>query len=377
MKFTSLELQRNLNAIIMSSVEDLNLDYVDVSEVPAELLAQTVSHLHKISFRPLDKLNKKQLVAIFNGCISSTTLVEFSLACISINLACIDLDEVPLELLGRAVGRLQKLTLELCKITNEQCLALFEACSTSPTLVDLTLKRILNTEGVPAEILRQVPGNLHRLNLENAYLNDEQCLALLNGCIKSPTLIELSLDGVGLVEVPSETLGQLPGHLQRLNLDYTVPNNEQCLALLNGCINSQTLIELSLEGVGLDEVPAETLGQLPGHLHRLNLDMTELDDKQCLSLLNGCIKSQTLIELSLEGVELEEVPVEIIEQLPNHLHKLNLDGTGLTNKQCRTLLEACIKSPTLVELSLRHLELSEVPPKILCQAARHFQFFTD
>lgn len=57
----------------------------------------------------------------------------------------------------------------------------------------------MNLEEVPAELLAQVAANIERIDLEDTSLTTEQCLALMNVCISSSTLIEVNFTFADLV----------------------------------------------------------------------------------------------------------------------------------------------------------------------------------
>jgi len=195
---TSEHLQSDLNAIASSSVEDLNLEYVDFKDIPAEVLARAVGHLHKLNLNNT-RLNSEQILAVLDAWISSSTLVDVSLKQALLN--------IPSQILAQAVGRLPKVDLSWTRLTNEQILAVLDACINSSTLLDVSLDA-LNLRNIPSQILAQAVGHLQKVNLSNTGLTSEQILAILESCIISPTLVEVLLMGVDLKGIPTEILAQ-------------------------------------------------------------------------------------------------------------------------------------------------------------------------
>lgn len=212
-----------------------------------------------------------------------------------LNLCDIDLKVLPAKLLSQVAGHLRKINLDLTSVTTDQIIAVLDSCITSPTLKEVSLAGV-KLKNVPAELLGQAVGNLHKVNLSQTNLNKEQCIAVLKSCITSSTLKDVSLAGVTLRYVPAELLGQAVGHLNKVKLNNTRLNTEQCIIVLKSCITSPTLKDVSLRGVNLNNVPDELLGQAVEHLHKINLNYTRLNTEQCIVLLTG---SRSLTSLKL------------------------------------------------------------------------------
>jgi len=139
MEFTSERLLENLNAILSSTVKDLNLDKVLLGGVPAQLLARVAGHLTKISISTNWNISNdlnlttEQCIAILETCVTSSKLVE-------VKLGDVNLREIPSEFLGHAIGHLHTINLDRCDLQTDQRLAILKNCISSSALTNVTLK---------------------------------------------------------------------------------------------------------------------------------------------------------------------------------------------------------------------------------------------
>ena len=124
-----------------STLVRAQLDVLDFAGVPADLLARAVSRLHTVDLGTTF-LTTAQCLAVLEACISSKTLAH-------VNLCKTDLTQVPAQLLAEAVSCLQTVSLDLTKLTNDQCLHLVDVIHSSKTLVKLVLTGTMFQEKVP------------------------------------------------------------------------------------------------------------------------------------------------------------------------------------------------------------------------------------
>jgi len=277
MTFTRRELRSNLNAIASSFVEDLDLSHICLTEVPPKLLSQVAG-----------------------------------------------------------AGHLQKVNFGMTSLTIKQCINVLESCITSPTLKDIGLKdadlynkwdpikKVLNN--VPSELLGRAVGNLEKVDLSGTLLNTEQCIAVFKSCITSLTLKDVALELVCLNDVPSEVLGQGVGNLEKVNLGYTSLSTLQIKAVLKSCITSPTLKDVTLEEAELDNVPTGLLAQAVGNLEKVDLSHTHLATEKLIAVLKSCITSPTLQYVNLICSELYNVPTELLEEAVDNLIQCRVTG---------------------------------------------------
>jgi len=179
----------------------------------------------------------------------------------------------------------------------------------SSTVEVLNLENVMLGE-VPAELLAKVAGHLTKIDLynNNSNLTTEQCLAILETCVSSSKLVEVNLYGANLRKIPPEFLGHAIGHLRTVKLGENQLKTEHYLALLKNSISSSTLTNVTLNGGDLREVPAHLFGRAAGHLHTFDLAENLLETEQCLALLESCVSSSSLIKMTLTYVDDAAIP---------------------------------------------------------------------
>jgi len=193
--FSSEKLKMVFHDIPASNLEDINLSRINLRQVPAELLANAVSHLQTVNLL-YSGLSTEQCIQVLEASLSSESLVD-------VNLSMVNLSGVPADLLARAVSRLQTVNLSHTKLTTEQCIQLLEASLSSTSLVDVDLESI-NLSGVPAYLLARAVSRLQTVNLRFTRLTTEQCIQVVEASISSKTLVNVDIWGNnnGLPGVP-------------------------------------------------------------------------------------------------------------------------------------------------------------------------------
>jgi len=242
-----------LKAILSSDTLTILSLNVYLSKVPPELLANSISRLQDVNLR-FTALTTDQLVALLKASLSSTTLTNVSLEGAK-------LSEVPAELLANSISRLQVVNLSCTKLTTEQCVALLKASISSTSLTNVNLYGA-NLSKVPAELLANSISRLQDVNLHLTYLTTEQCIALLKASLSSTTLTNVDLGFVDLSEVPAELLANSISRLQEVYLCATNPTTEQCAALLNAIRSSSKTVTIKANPkhvLNLSEFTAELL----------------------------------------------------------------------------------------------------------------------
>merc|ERR550519_987593 len=103
-------------------------------------------------------------------------------------------------------------------------------------------------------------------------------------------------------------------------------------------------------------------------MHTVNLEYTSLVTDQCTQILDASLASTTLSDLNLEGINLSEVPADLLATAVSRLRNVNLGITDMTTDQCVTVLDASRSSTTLTDLDLADIDLSGVPADLLATA---------
>jgi len=188
-----------------TTLVSLNLEKIRLGEVPAELLAEAVSRLQIVNMNDTN-LKTDQCVKILKASISSNTLVN-------VDLGNINLSEIPAKLLAKAVSLLQTVYLNDTNLSTDQCVQILEAIQSSKTLLTVVLASV-NLSQVPSELLAKAVSLLQSVVLRFTNLTSDQCVKVLIAVLSSKTLIKVDLSVVNFKQkVPADLLASLPSYV--------------------------------------------------------------------------------------------------------------------------------------------------------------------
>lgn len=177
--FTPGEIKRIVSDIPASQVENVNFSGTNLSKVPARMLARAISHLQTVNLQSTN-LTTNQQNKILRVSLSSPKLIN-------VNLYNIDLSKVPAELLAKAVARLETAILGSTRLTTNQCTKLLKLSLSSTTLINVNLCT-LNLAGVPGDLLAKAISRLEIANLLRTHLTTEQRIRVCEATRYSTTL---------------------------------------------------------------------------------------------------------------------------------------------------------------------------------------------
>jgi len=168
-------------------------------------------------------------------------------------------------------------------------------------------------------------------------LKREEWERLLKGIPGSP-LKNANFSCNNLTQVSADLLASAVSSLQNVNLSSTHLTTDQCVALLRSSLSSATLAKINLRGVNLSQVPAELLASSITRLQDVDLSYTDLTTDQCIALLRSSLSSTTLTKVNLLYVNISQVPADLLASSISRLQDVNLSSTHLTTDQCVALL---------------------------------------
>jgi len=181
----------------------------------------------------------------------------------------------------------------------------------------------------------------------------------------------LSLLSVNLSEVTDDVLSQAVGGLQEVfleSLDRHI-TTEQLTDLCRTIRTSRSLVDVGLSGFDLSEVPVDVLSQAVGGLQKVYLGGTDLTTEQITDLCRTVRSSRSLVDVGMYCVDLSEVPVDVLSQAVGGLQKVWLERTDLTTEQITAICRTIRTSKSLVGVTLRGVDLTEVQVKSSLSAA--------
>eukprot|EP00092_Neocalanus_flemingeri_P013785 GFUD01014868.1.p1 GENE.GFUD01014868.1~~GFUD01014868.1.p1 ORF type:complete len:403 (+),score=69.42 GFUD01014868.1:1-1209(+) len=166
------------------SLEQVRFAHVNLSEVPVSLISQVIN-LTKSADISGTGLTSSQVSHILKNLTLSTTLKE-------VNLQGIDLSQVSSEILAKAAVSLMKVSLRKTKLTPQQCTALF-ATNLGPTkLRDLDLSNV-NLSAVDGDVLAMSITRLRDIDLTYTWMTKDQVSKFVQQIMKFTRLEYLKL----------------------------------------------------------------------------------------------------------------------------------------------------------------------------------------
>jgi len=249
---------------------------------------------------------------------------------------------------------------------------LLEYIASSKSLVDLGLVCV-NLSEVNAQLLAKTITQVPRVDLSETGLNPEQCTSILTAITEGCRLKDLSLVCVKLSSAPETLLAEAINLLRRADIADTDLTTNQCNAIFKKRLASNTLNHLNIGSTDLSNTSPFYMSRAIGTLSSINLADTQLTPNHCNHLMTSIVSSPSLLQVNLEGVDLSEVPVEHLSEAMKKLKRVDLSDTNLKTEQTIGLLTACQSSTRLVDISVNSVSMEGVPPKLLATTVAKLQ----
>jgi len=156
--------------------------------------------------------------------------------------------------------------------------------------------------------------------------------------------------------------------------DYTDFTPALWRSVLSSLEASTVMEDLTIDGISINLVDVESnlLANSLSKLSTLKLSGVELTHEQWTKLFQRLALS-TLSDLSLRMVNLSSIPIKVLAPALSSRSKLSLEYAVLTTDQWTDLLECCTKSTRLVDVRFAHVNLSEVPVHLISAVINHSQ----
>jgi len=213
---------------------------------------------------------------------------------------------------------------------------------------------------------------IRKITFVEGGFNAEQLEMVLHDIPASP-FKDINLSCVDLSQVLAELLARAVSCLQTVNLRNSSLTTEQCIQMLEASLSTKCLVDVDLSGINLRQVPSELLANAVSRLQTVNLEGTKLTTKQCIQMLNFSLFCKSLVDVNLRYIDLSEVPSDLLARAVSRLQTVVLHSTKLTTEQCIQLLQVSVSSKSLVDVNLVYVNLSGVPSDLLARAITHLQ----
>jgi len=302
------------SCIPKSNIEVLNIGKNKLTKVSAPLLAKAISSV-RVANLDGTFLCPGQAMHVLKASIQSNTLEE-------LNLRYNDLSDVPESILARSMSRLKSVNLAYTELRNEQITEMLEGCLQSTSLESLNLCEN-DLMDVSPKLLAQTIGKLQAVNLDAACLVTEQIVEILQTSLNSKTLENLNIRFNDLSNIPSPILAQAVSSIKNVNVSFSDLSAQQVEAILTKSLDSKILQNLELSGVELNEIPATLLAKAVSRLKIANLGFTDLKTYQITEILSAGLKSKTIKMIDLGGIDFDDVSTSLVDEAEHFIFHSN------------------------------------------------------
>jgi len=343
-------------------IEEIDLSENFLPLIPKVLFVKTLSRLKKVQLND-SLITDDQL----RGLIEQSRVTNTKVAA---NLVCENINQIPLHL-TTAFSKLYKTYLYLedyTDFTPTLWRSVLTSIDTSENMEDLTIDGIsINLVDLGPSLLASSLSKLSSLKLSGVELTLDQWSVFFNKLLTT-NLADLSLRMVNLSSVPSEALAKSLSLRAKLSLEYAVLTTEQWTQVLESCSKSRSLEHVRFSHVNLAKVPDGLLSQAIIVTKSADISGSGVTHSQIGHIFKNIPSSTTLKELNLQGIDLSQVPVDMLAKATICLVKVSLRKTKLTSQQCTGLFATNLGRTKLRDLDLANVNLSGVDADLLAMS---------
>jgi len=406
-EFTTIQIKDILEkAFESSTLTELNLESVELSEISEELLASVCFKLHKVNL-DYTNLSSEQITSILKICSTSSTLKYISLSNLNVS-------RVSLEVLSIAIPKFVEVQMKKSSLTDNQQVQIFIKCLSSTILKKLFMSSESNS--ITLTLFNSTPRRYTlKLTERTSFLSPLLLSNILTKSLKSSTLYKLDLSGMNLSGIPSMTIANRASLLHTINLDQTRLSTEAITIILKVLLKSTKIKEINLSRNNLTDVSADLLAEFTdkldifyaeacglttnqltkilqtsavcyitfNNLSEINPDIiynknickkdnkilsnTSLTTQQVIAIFQNYFKSHDeLLKFTMSHQNLSEVPVDLLSKFVSKFTEVSLTDCNLNQEQITVILQNSIQSPTLKSLHLDGNTLySNMPEKLI------------
>ena len=284
-----------------------------------------------------------------------------------LNLSEADLNEVEIDLLGVAISNARNVNVSA--LHNLDWVPLFEKISTSTIIQEIDLSENF-LPLIPKALFIQTLSRLKKVQLNDSLVTGEQLRGLLEQTRMTNTKVAANMVCENINQIPLQ-LTTAFSKLYKTYLyleDYTDFTPALWKSVLTSLDASTIMEDLTIDGISINLVDVEPnlLANSLSKLSSLKLSGVELTHEQWSKLFEG-LATSNLTDLSLRMVNLSSIPIKILAPALSLRSKLSLEYAVLTTDQWTELLENCAKSHSLEHVRFAHVNLSEVPVHLISQ----------
>ena len=279
------------------SIKQVEFIGCDLMLIGPEILAMTVNKLVSVSLslKVGTKLSTAQKIQMLTP--HQTKILE------QLELLCIDLSDVPASVLALAIDNLHTLTLRGNNLKRNQANELFSALRDCSVMENLTIISNILTR-VPPDDLAKTVNRLCCVELVRCKLHPSQISAMLQEIIQGTKLRELNMKFTDMSSIRPGVIASALTRLNKINISGCRLSKEQNITIfeiLAGNMQLHTLQYLDISKNDLSEVPCKDLTDVITNLKQADVAHTNLKKSQILILLKSTSQMSKLEYLNIKG----------------------------------------------------------------------------
>ena len=355
------------NFQFFDNLEELDLQGVNLSKVPPEVLSDCAQHLQKLDLT-FTKLTPWQSQHLFER-LEQNHLAKLKIA----SFKAANLSQVNAQTLATVLVRLELVNLSFTELTKEQLTVLFERI-VNRKKVNLKSLEFFSVDLSPVSprLLGKTVSWLEVANLSNTELRFEHIHSIVNEVLESKVIRELNLDFSEVFNVNDDIFAKSLAKLEKVSLACSVMDVAQLESLFTLIAKEAKMKELDLLDTDLTSLPPELLGKAVNNLEKINLSGSKLHGEQLNQMFQE-FDFKILKDLNMDYLDLSAVLPESLAMVLINLKKISLKKCNLTTAQINMIFESIVKN-SREDVKLKNANLygnnfKEVAPEHLSHSA--------
>lgn len=197
------------------------------------------------------------------------------------------------------------------------------------------------------------------ISFYNCGLTKENFVGLAENMSKWKNLNFLHLGENRPSDVGSQLIEVIPESLQNLSLENCMEKSSTMEALGQQILKLKKLKTLVLTAAKL-KVNSSVIQNLPSGMLSITLSKCQMDLNNLECLVNKLPDMKSLAVLKLEGTDLADMSVDVIDSLPSSLNTLNINNCNIGSDAVEALIGIIPQLPGLVDLRINRNNLGRV-----------------
>jgi len=262
------------SAMNSSKLVKLDITENDIPLVNPELLAKAVCQMEEVELSDTDMSTIQCEMIFLESAKTSSKLVK-------LNIEGNDLSLVS-EIMGKAICKMKEVNLRRTSLTPQQCEEIFVECAkNSSKLAKLDIEDN-DLSLVSPEIMGKAICKMEEVTMRDTHLTTQQCEMIFSESAKnSSKLAKLDISYNDIFMVNPDVLAKVTCQMEEVNMRCTGLTSQQCEEIFLECAKiSSKLVKLDIEFNDLSLISPEIMGKAICKMKEVDLRSTGLTTRQ-------------------------------------------------------------------------------------------------